>query len=111
MILNLISGLLIHQTLNSICYIRNCDCITNTLNLCGSKLCRVDTNNLTVHVQKSTAAVARIDCCICLDQIGNCIHCVAVNIVQGNCNNCKVFLAVITFYLSFACCTVAETNG
>ena len=68
MVINFISGLLIHQALQRICYIRNCNCITDTLNRCGSKLCRVDTNNLTVHVQKGAAAVSRVDGCIGLDQ-------------------------------------------
>ena len=168
MVINFISGLLIHQALQRICYIRNCNCITDTLNRCGSKLCRVDTNNLTVHVQKSTTAVAWVDCCICLDQVcsgiavaviiadciiriqltvlgayntgcygltitkcvTNCnnlctnlqvigitdscnrngIHCIAVNIIQGNCYNCKILLAVVTFYLSLTCCAVTEAN-
>ena len=71
-IIQFISGSLIHQVLKNVCYIRDCDCITHTFNFCRCKFCRVDTYNLTFHIQKSTTTVTRVDSCICLDQVYTC---------------------------------------
>ena len=61
---NLCSGLLIHQIFNDIGNTGDRDCIAHALYLCRSKFCGVDTDDLSVHVQKSAAAVARVDGCI-----------------------------------------------
>ena len=78
MIINLISGFRIHHILKRICNIRNRNGITHTLNLSRSKLGRVNTNNLTIHIQKRTATVTRIDSRICLDQVNALIQAAAV---------------------------------
>ena len=69
MIVDFISRSLIHQILKCICYIGDCNCVTHTFNFCGGKFCRVDTDNFTIHIQKCTTTVTRIDCCICLNQV------------------------------------------
>ena len=61
---NLCSGLLIHQIFNDIGNTGDRDCIAHALYLCRSKFCGVDTDDLSVHVQNSAAAVARVDGCI-----------------------------------------------
>ena len=69
MIIHFIPCLGIHHVLKRIRNIRDRNGITHTFNLSRSKLGRVDTNNLTIHIQKRTATVTGIDSRICLDQV------------------------------------------
>ena len=68
-IIQFISWCLIHQILKNVSHVWDCNCITHTFYFSRSKFCRVDTNNLTFHIQKSTATVTRVDSRICLDQV------------------------------------------
>ena len=68
-IIQFISWCLIHQILKNVSHVWDCNCITHTFYFSRSKFCRVDTNNLAFHIQKSTATVTRVDSRICLDQV------------------------------------------
>ena len=69
MVIHFVSCLGIHHVLKRIRNIRNRNGITHALNLGRSKLGRVNSNNLTIHIQKCTATVTGIDSRICLDQV------------------------------------------
>ena len=69
MVIHFISCLGIHHVLKRIRNIRDRNGITHALNLSRSKLGRVDTNNLTIHIQKRTTTVTGVDSRICLDQV------------------------------------------
>ena len=71
---NLGSGRLIHQLFDDAGYSGDGDCIAHAFHLCAGKLCRVDTNNLTLHIDQCAAAVAGVDGRICLD-VGRCLFC------------------------------------
>ena len=69
MIINFISWCFVHQLLQSIRNIWDRNCISHTFNLCRCKFRRVDSDYFTIHIQKCTTTVTRVNCCISLNQV------------------------------------------